>query len=71
MHDGTVVLVAADGYPVNFFTSESVPGELMQPVLALLLMGAHHLVSGVDIPPGIVPFPGEVQRLVEDLWKGL
>jgi orotidine-5'-phosphate decarboxylase len=38
--NGTKLRIAADGFPVNFYNSQSAPAEKMQTVLAMLFMGA-------------------------------
>jgi S-adenosylhomocysteine hydrolase len=55
---GKTLRIAANGFPVNFYGSESVPAAKIQPVLALLLLGAVTLASG-KISPGLHPFPPE------------
>jgi len=47
------VLLLADGYPVNFYGSESVPNESFDPILTMLFISALELVTRQRIRPGI------------------
>lgn len=42
--NGNNVFLLADGFPVNFFSSESVPGKIIDLILTLLFLGAVLLV---------------------------
>jgi S-adenosylhomocysteine hydrolase len=61
-----IIRVAADGFPINFFNSESVPGSDIQPVLAMLFLGACRLT---ERPPrlGLNDFAQQDQELIEGI----
>jgi hypothetical protein len=44
--------VLADGYPINFYASESLPNDTIDPIMTLLLLCAVEISKG-GIPPGI------------------
>lgn len=64
---GNRVLLVADGFPVNFFHSESVAGVLIQPVLACLLLASHHVVTENDLPLGKSILQAELQSRIRQL----
>jgi S-adenosylhomocysteine hydrolase len=66
--DGRVVRIAADGFPVNFFNSESVPGYDIQPVLGMLFLAACRLIERSPII-GINDFTLNDQRLIEEIYN--
>ena len=43
--DGKKVILLAEGYPINFYASESVPDKLIDLILTLLLCGAAKLTK--------------------------
>ena len=63
------IRVAADGFPINFFNSESVPSYDIQPVLGMLFVGACRLLESPPVTPGIVQFGIEDQEMIEDLYR--
>jgi S-adenosylhomocysteine hydrolase len=50
--DSRQILLLADGYPVNFYYSESVPNESFDPILTILFRSVLELARR-EIPPGI------------------
>ncbi|MFH1341028.1 MAG: hypothetical protein ABIL01_07420 [Pseudomonadota bacterium] len=66
-----VIRVAADGFPVNFFNSESVPSYDIQPVLGMLFVAACRLMENQDIRSGIIEFDVEDQNMIEGLYDRL
>jgi S-adenosylhomocysteine hydrolase len=51
--DSRQILLLADGYPVNFYYSESVPNESFDPILTILFRSVLELAIRPKIPPGI------------------
>jgi S-adenosylhomocysteine hydrolase len=51
--DSRHILLLADGYPVNFYYSESVPNESFDPILTILFRSVLELAIKPKIPPGI------------------
>jgi hypothetical protein len=68
LSNGRTIRVAADGFPVNFYNSESAPAFQMQPILGMLFLGACRLL---EIAPalGVNTFSREDQDLIVDLFK--
>lgn len=60
------ILFLANGFPVNFFETESVPGESIQPILGLLLMAASHLATSRMTTKGKLPFPQESEVKIRE-----
>lgn len=72
MVTGNRVIFLANGFPVNFFNSESVAGELMQPVLGSLFAAARYLMDTTEsLDLGLLDVPESVQNEVEELCKAL
>lgn len=69
--DGRTIRVAADGFPINFFNSESVPSYDIQPVLGMLFVAACRLVERSPLKPGIVELDQVDQNMVESLHERL
>jgi S-adenosylhomocysteine hydrolase len=68
MSDGKLIRVAANGFPINFYNSESAPAERMQPILAMLFVGACRLAQ--DRPaPGVHDFPPSDQDHILDVYR--
>jgi S-adenosylhomocysteine hydrolase len=51
--DSRQILLLADGYPVNFYYSESVPNESFDPILTILFLSVLKLAIEPKIRPGI------------------
>jgi S-adenosylhomocysteine hydrolase len=66
-----VVRVAADGFPINFFNSESVPSYDIQPVLGMLFVAAYRLAESGRPTPGILEFGVDDQQMIEGLYQQL
>jgi len=47
------VVLLADGHPVNFFSSESIPNESIDPIISVLFLSAFELVTTRKIRLGI------------------
>ena len=69
--EGRIVRIAADGFPINFFNSESVPSYDIQPVLGMLFLAACRLVERHPLPPGIVTLSQQDQAMIENLYNEL
>ena len=54
--NGNKILLLADGFPVNFFSSESVPDKAIDPILTLMFLGAVKLAKE-DLEPKIHKCP--------------
>jgi hypothetical protein len=63
-----VIRIAADGFPVNFFNSESVPGYDIQPVLGMLFLAACRLLEHAPAI-GINDFTVADQNLIEQIYN--
>jgi S-adenosylhomocysteine hydrolase len=75
MGEGRRVLLLADGYPINFYSANSVPNESIDPILALLLLCGLHVASqGRRLGTGIRVRPVDTlvqkEALIEE-QKGL
>ena len=68
------ITVLADGYPINFYASESLPNDTIDPVMTLLLLSAAELCNNV-VEPGIqLELVNEVtknHKLIERVLKTL
>jgi S-adenosylhomocysteine hydrolase len=68
------ITVLADGYPINFFVSESLPNDTIDPVMTLLLLCAVEICKGV-VPLGIqrslVDRITDDHRLIEHILERL
>ncbi|MDP1866089.1 MAG: hypothetical protein Q8L13_07070 [Bradyrhizobium sp.] len=71
IHEKHVIRVAADGFPINFFNSESVPSYDIQPVLGMLFVAACRLAESHQLVPGIVDFGADDQKMIEGLYLRL
>jgi S-adenosylhomocysteine hydrolase len=47
------VHLIADGYPINFWWADSMPNQVSDVILSLILLGACSLVDGAHLRPGI------------------
>jgi len=68
LNGGKLLRVAADGFPVNFYNSQSAPAEKMQPILAMLFLGACRLLEKTH-SPGIVDVPDEDQEYIMRVYR--
>lgn len=66
--NGKTFFLLADGYPVNFYEGESVAGELLQPIMGLLLAGALFLEKR-NSPKGKIDVPDDVQWAMERYYQ--
>lgn len=69
MDDGRHLLLVNDGYPVNF-TGASVPDEIVELLLAELIMLIPKLIDDTP-PPGIYTLPPAAESLPADIWLSL
>jgi S-adenosylhomocysteine hydrolase len=68
MNNARTVRVAADGFPVNFYNNESAPAWEMQPILAMLFLGACRLMEKAPAF-GVNEFSSQDQNMILDLFK--
>jgi adenosylhomocysteinase len=57
------VILLAEGYPINFYGSESVPNDTIDPVMTLLLLCGAELV--ISPPNGVGVLDGEVDKIAD------
>jgi adenosylhomocysteinase len=76
--DSRVVLLLADGYPINFYSSESIPNESFDPILTILFFSALKLMTGPKISPGIktkvvdnIVKEEEIEKEVLRIYRGI
>lgn len=55
---------------MNFYNSESAPASKMQPVLAMLFVGACRILENPG-QLGVIPFTEEDQEMIEGLYDSL
>jgi S-adenosylhomocysteine hydrolase len=59
-HKPTTLTVLADGYPINFYASESLPNDSIDPIMTMLLLCGVE-VCRCEFPPG--PLEKEVNKI--------
>lgn len=67
--NGNKVLLLADGFPVNFFSSESVPDKAIDPILTLMFLGAIRIAKE-NLEPKIHKCPiqeDEIAKLFSEI----
>ncbi len=65
---GATIRVAAHGFPVNFYHSESAPATKMQPVLAMLFLGCCRLLETSE-DSGIIEVSEEDQKYIVERFE--
>lgn len=74
MRPSRVLYLLADGYPINFYSAESVPNETIDPILTLLYLCVLHLIQNnrelsKDILEDEVDKIVEKEELIETFMK--
>lgn len=64
------VTMLANGFPVNFFDSESVADQLIQFIVGLLLVACKYLMKKTH-KPGFVKVPKNLQKEIKDIYDPL
>ena len=60
----------ADGFPVNFYDTESVPKEQIQFIITMLFYSLIFLIElGSTAKSGIVPFPDTKAMEIINYWR--
>jgi adenosylhomocysteinase len=70
LHDGRILYLFHDGYPVNF-TGSSVQDEIVEFLFAEALLLLDLAASQTDVAPGIYPLPPEREQLPAKVWLEL
>jgi S-adenosylhomocysteine hydrolase len=61
------LLILANGYPVNFHDTESVPDKELQFIYGLIFAAAVYLIQNPSLPTDIVDVPEDIQTSIESL----
>jgi S-adenosylhomocysteine hydrolase len=68
--NGKTFRIAADGFPVNFYNSESAPADKIQPILGMLFLGACRILD-VALHKGVNAFTDDDQKYISKLMGDL
>jgi hypothetical protein len=69
LRNGKIVRIAANGFPVNFYNSESAPASKIQPILGMLFLGACRLIEDPQ-RYGVREFTVADQELISFTHRG-